>query len=328
MADEDSPIGIARRLAVEAEADVVIYNGAMDRGFVLQFVQRIFMFQRHSKLIFLLVTDGGDPDAAYKMMRYLHPRYSHITLLVSGSCKSAGTLAAVGAHEVAFAPYGELGPLDIQQYKPDNLTGMESGLTITEAIDTLTRKAMDLHREHYTTILTATGRIVSFNSAAKVATELTTALFTPIFGRIDPYDVGQKARSMRIAISYGERLAAVTQSLKVNALDTLTRGYPSHSFVIDLTEANELFNNVRALTTTESALVASLGDRARVQSYGVEPFLYVLSEDPLEGEGDRDESGHDDGVPHEDAFTDRGGSEEGLADAAPARTVGAADSAG
>lgn len=317
VVEDNSPIGIARRIAAETNADVVAYNGPMDRSDVLRFVQRIYFHRRHPRLIFLLVTDGGDPDAAYKMMRYLHPRYEHITLLISGSCKSAGTLAAIGAHELAFAPYGELGPLDIQQYKTDNLTGMESGLTITEAIDTLARKAMDLHREHYTTILSSTGRIVSFNSAAKVATELTTGLFAPIFDRIDPYDVGQKARSMRIATSYGERLAAVTKSLKPTALDTLTRGYPSHSFVIDHAEAGELFNNVRTLTPDESALVASLGDIARFQVYGGEPFLYVLSEDALEIEDDGHHAENDGSRLDEDAFADRGGPTEGVSDASP-----------
>ncbi len=34
-----------------------------------------------------------------------------VTLWVIGPCKSAGTLVAIGAHEIAFAPHGELGPL-------------------------------------------------------------------------------------------------------------------------------------------------------------------------------------------------------------------------
>lgn len=278
QAEPNSPVHFGRLVAAEADADVIIYNGAMDRSHVLDFVQTVFRHRSRKKLILILVTDGGDPDAAYKMMRYLHRRYDRITVLVAGNCKSAGTLAVIGAHEVAFAPYGELGPLDIQTYKTDNLAGMESGLTITEAIDTLVKKAMDLHREHYTGILTATGRVVSFASAASVATELSTGLFAPIFARIDPYDVGQKARSMRIANSYAERLATVSKNLKEDAVENLTRGYPSHSFVIDMEESQELFNNVRGLTDAESSLIEALGGIARVQFYGHGPIIFFLSE--------------------------------------------------
>jgi hypothetical protein len=295
------PMEIARLLADEVDADVMIYNGPMARHHVFEFVQRAYFYRARPNFILVLVTDGGDPDAAYKMMRYLQLRYKRITVIVAGSCKSAGTLAALGAHELAFAPYGELGPLDIQQYKTDNLAGMESGLTISEAIDTLTRKALDYHREHYTGILNSSGGVISFGSAAKVASDLVTGIFSPIFDRIDPYDVGQKARSMRIANDYGERLMRVGGNLKQNALDTLTRGYPSHSFVVDMEEAKELFNNVRVLSDREVELVDSLGPPARMQ-ISHEAIIYFLSEPEAEIERD---AGAADGPAHEDADGDR-----------------------
>jgi hypothetical protein len=283
----------------ESGADVFLYNGGIARGADLKLIETIHKNRSRNNAILLLTTNGGSPDAAYKIARYFQEKYDRFTVLISGLCKSAGTLVAVGAHELAFAPYGELGPLDIQSYKTDNLAGMESGLTINEAIEALTNQAMKKHGEHYARIITSTGRVVSFQSAAKTATDLVTGLFAPIFGRIDPYDVGQKARSMRIAMEYGKRLSAHSGNLKEpSSLDQLARSYPSHSFVINRDEASELFSNVRVLTDAERQLVDCLGVVMRddVESMQGEPVIMCLTMKDGGTRADSDSEG--------DAFTD------------------------
>lgn len=279
-ATSDSPIACAKRLGDDADADVYLYNGELRRGDDLKFINAIHEHRHHANVTLLLVTNGGMPDAAYKIARYLQDCYEKFTVIVAGKCKSAGTLLAVGADEIAFAPYGELGPLDIQTFQTDNLAGMESGLTITEAMDALAVQAIRKHAQHYRDILNSTGRVVSFASAAETATQLVTGLFAPIFGQIDPYDVGQKARSMRIAHDYGKRLAQKSENLKDDALDKLTRAYPSHSFVLDYKEASELFKNVRKLTDDESALVKALGGLAREETNLSAAISFPLTQKP------------------------------------------------
>lgn len=63
--------------------------------------------------------------------------------------------------------------------------------------------------------------------------------------QIDPLTWGEHQRAVSIALGYGERLAAAKKSLKDNALLRLVTGYPSHTFVIDRSEAKTLFNNVK-----------------------------------------------------------------------------------
>ena len=48
--------------------------------------------------------------------------YKKFIVLVSGYCKSAGTLVACGAHELVFSDAGEIGPIDIQMEKKDDLS--------------------------------------------------------------------------------------------------------------------------------------------------------------------------------------------------------------
>ncbi len=52
-----------------------------------------------------MVTEGGDADPAYRIARCLQDHYDRFSLFVSGYCKSAGTLVALGAHELQMKAY-------------------------------------------------------------------------------------------------------------------------------------------------------------------------------------------------------------------------------
>lgn len=245
----------AKAVSEESDSDVFLYNGTIKRGADLAVIQEMYRAKRQKYAILILVTSGGDPHAAYKIARYAQNHYEAYTVLVPGMCKSAGTLIAVGANCIAFASYGELGPIDIQTIKTDNLAERQSGLTITESINHLTKSALLMHGGVFAAIMNDTDAVISFKTAAEAASELVTGLYTPIFSQIDPMEVGEKARSMRIASDYGKRLNARSQNLESEALNNLTRTYPSHSFVIDMQEAGSLFSNIRPLTEHEQTLV-------------------------------------------------------------------------
>ena len=271
------------------EADVYFYNGTIKRGTDLKFIELVHNEKSQPNAILVLVTSGGDAHAAYKIAKYMQNNYDHFTVLVPGMCKSAGTLIAVGAHCVAFAPYGELGPIDIQTIKIDNLAERQSGLTITESIEHLTKSAIRAHGGVFGAIMNDTDAIISFKTAAQAASELVTGLYRPIFAQIDPMEVGEKARSMRIASDYGNRLDLRAKNLKEDALKHLTQTYSSHSFVIDMQEAEGLFKSTRILSDEERDLIDSLDITARheVQTEDQEPFFLCLSTSE-DGEHDDD----------------------------------------
>ena len=56
--------------------------------------------------------------------------------------------------------------------------------------------------------------------------------------------------------SYGQRIE--TDNVKEGTLDTLVSGYPTHEFVIDLPEAQGLFEKVGPLTEDERVLAEHL----------------------------------------------------------------------
>lgn len=243
--------------------DVYLYNGAIERKADLQFIQTVANEKASENCLVIMVSPGGNPDAAYKMARYLQHKYESFSVLISGMCKSAGTLFAIGAKEVIFTPYGELGPLDIQLTKTDHIAGLESGLNISEAFDALEGRARDTFVGLTIEIISNSGGVVSFNTAAHAASEIVGSIYGPVFARIDPEEVGSRSRAMRIGEDYGKRLNLKWNNLKSEALDLLSQTYPSHGFVIDFLEASSLFNNTRLANEAELALVDGLGELAR-----------------------------------------------------------------
>ncbi len=234
--------------------DVFLYSGSIERGDDWKFIDLVSKSQSSSKCIVIMVSGGGNPDAAYKMSRYLLHKYDSYSVLVSGICKSAATLFAIGANELVFCPFGELGPLDIQLEKQDQVTRQESGLNISEAFLALEQRAEATFNKLVRDQIDRTRGVVSFQTASDIATAMVSALYGPIFAQIDPEEVGSRTRAMRIGEEYAARLN-LSANLKPKALEYLTTFYSSHSFVIDYAEAQTLFHRVRLATELELALV-------------------------------------------------------------------------
>lgn len=249
--------------------DWFLYSGEVKRVIDFKFYEFVAEKKASEDVCLVLCTPGGTPDAAYKMGRYLQTRYDSFKLLIPGFCKSAGTLLAIAADELIFSPYGELGPLDIQMAKTDNLAGLESGLNISEAFLTLENRAKDTFHNLVVEITNNSGGIISFQTASHSAAEIVGSLFGQIFGKIDPEEVGSRARAMRIGEDYGARLNRKYGNLREGALAILSQSYTSHGFVIDMEEAKGLFNQVREASDSEKALIEKLGLCCRIPDQNI-----------------------------------------------------------
>ena len=130
-----------RRIVLAQNTDVLIMNAPIERHRDRRLIAKCSQRQCRPNLLLLLVTEGGNPDVAYRIARCIQDRYENFTCLVSGFCKSAGTLVLLGANELAFSDHGEIGPLDIQMAKKDELWESESGLTVMTALTALHENA-------------------------------------------------------------------------------------------------------------------------------------------------------------------------------------------
>jgi hypothetical protein len=270
----------AERVAEALDADVYLYNGRIERRYDGQLFEHVRKWSpRRPNVFFVLVTGGGDADAAYRMARCLQTYYRRVIVFVPGFCKSAGSLVLIGAHEIVMSDQGEFGPLDVQMQKTDELFELSSGLTVIEAIRFLEERAHLMLEDTFLRIKTGSGGQITFRTASDIAVSITSGLLEPISKQIDPMHLGEAARAMNIARDYGQRLEAVSKNLKASALSELVAAFSSHGFVIDRAEAeSKYFENVRPPTEDEEMLADLLGDVARWPTSAEQPAVGYLTD--------------------------------------------------
>jgi hypothetical protein len=112
-------------------------------------------------------------------------------------------------------------------------------------------------------------------------------LVSPIFEKLDPVTIGEDYRSNRLALAYAERLNVEAKNLvrriEFDALETLLSSYQSHGFVIDKTEAENLFRNVKPICEEMVPVILALGSEAvlpRNRRRGLNPKLEYLNDEP------------------------------------------------
>ncbi|NEV76763.1 hypothetical protein DYI24_06870 [Rhodopseudomonas sp. BR0C11] len=234
---------------------------------------------RHKKndnVVLILVTYGGSANAAYRTARLLQTVYEDVVAFLPAECKSAGTLLVTAANSVVISPFGEIGPLDVQLLKRDELSGRRSGLTTRSALEDLKTHSFDLFEHFMTEIISKSGTAVSFRTAADVAARVSSKLMSRIYEQINPDALGQDYRDLSIAIRYGERLNRKFNNLQKDALKRLVYDYPSHDFVIDLEEARELFQRVELPTPALMRLVSSRAMDCLIPKYGSDRLVAML----------------------------------------------------
>jgi hypothetical protein len=255
----------ADALSAALNADIIFFSGDLRAWYSSKyFVETCREWKhKHPNAAIIVVTSGGSADAGYKIARFLQSQYKEVYALVLGHCKSAGTLIVSGAHKIYMGDFGELGPLDVQISKKDELWESTSGLNVDEAVQAMENTAEKMFFQYLSRIKTRY-RSVTFRTAAEVSTGLIEKILGPIAAQIDPKEIGENSRAMDITKNYATRLNRKSGNFKdKQSIDFLVQSYPDHGFVIDLEEAQSIFKEVHPLTKEMEALDEKLGDLAR-----------------------------------------------------------------
>jgi len=267
----NSPVpGSTDRLA--AGYDFLLVNSEITEVTFPEVMQCVSACKRNRKVVLVLVTYGGDANAAYRIGRYLQTVYEEdIIAFTPAECKSAGTLLVTAANSIAISPFGEIGPLDVQLLQRDELAGRRSGLTTRAALENLKAHSFELF-EHIMIEIKRRSLSVSFRLAAEIASKMSSDLLGRVYEQIIPAELGQDNRDLSIAYAYGERLNERFGNLRPAGLKRLVYEYPSHDFVIDLREAKQIFERaelpsptlVNLMDTRTSDCLIPKGGRNRV----------------------------------------------------------------
>jgi len=314
----DGQQAIIALLESSLDRDFIVINHRVSRDLHYKLSRLLEEKAANDRCTVFLTTRGGDPNGGYRVARCLRHYYKHIRLVVPSRCKSAGTLIAIAADELAIGDLGELGPLDIQVQKGSELQENSSGLDIQQALQAVTTHAQDAF---YRLMLSSRGLGLSTKLCAELAATVTNGIVHPLMGQIDPIRVGEMQRATRVALEYGQRLNKYSSNLRDNSLERLIGDYPAHGFVIDRKEATELFENVGPMSPEEQQLsevfwhtVISGEDRSD---------LFFLDRPPHNTDRDthEDANGANEGIPsqaQEQNSVDESGAGQLLAHSAPA----------
>lgn len=271
-----------------SDSDVIFYMGGICREGYNSLSEQLS--PRDKDVLLIIGTLGGDPHAGYRIARAIRHNYKDkkLTVAIPGYCKSAGTLICIGASELVVSDKGELGPLDVQISKPDELFELSSGLDIIQALDFLNTNAMDSFKRYLIEIKVGSG--ITTRMASNIARKFASELYAPIFGHIDPVRLGEIQRAMLIAQAYGQRLDKYAKNLKNNALSKLMASYPDHGFVIDRREARDLFKNVREPSHSEHSLMTCMYNTSTASAESPKVLVchkpQVEQEDSTDGQND------------------------------------------
>lgn len=284
---EGNPILRAvREIKTSSDADIYFYRGEMRRDGYDALSECARELPRQKNCLLFLATYGGDADTAFRIGRALWHYYPEgkLSILVRKECKSAGTLLAIAGSELVMCDESELGPLDVQLSKRDELYERSSGLDIVQALAVIRSEALTSFRDYMLDISVGSGQQISVKVAAEMATKLVTGLFSNVYSQIDPLKLGEIQRAIAIAEAYGKRLDEHGKNLKRGALRKLVLEYPSHGFVIDRKEARSLFKNVRSPSNAEEKLADLIYNHIPAKSLG-EPVVFRFKEDEPNGGG-------------------------------------------
>jgi hypothetical protein len=258
--------GLASKIGNPLQADVIFISAAIERPLDRQVIEACIKRKRQKNVILILVTTGGNADVAYRIARCLQDKYEAFTCFIPGICKSAGTIMALGANDLIISDQGEMGPLDVQLYKSDELWELSSGLTAMDALNTMQFQAFNMFETYLLELKRKSQGQITLKTAAEIASNMTAGLYGKIYAQIDPMKLGENSRAMTIAQQYGERLGQKGDNLNDNTVTRLAARYPSHGFVIDRKEAATLFKRVRVPDESECELIQMLGEIALTES--------------------------------------------------------------
>lgn len=229
----------ARLVGETYDADVILYSATIHPDHVDRLVDEVSFADKSETVILSLATMGGNPHAAYRLARLLQRQYERFVLLLCGKCKSAGTLIALGADSIIMGPHGQLGPLDMQTIKEDEIYLQSSVLDIRQALDAIGGYSFRFFETFLLRIVASSQGSITTQTASEIASEMASSLMEPISSQIDPLRLGEDERMMMIASEYGGRLAPQRE----DAIAHLIQDYPSHGFVIDVEEAKEILGD-------------------------------------------------------------------------------------
>lgn len=181
------------------------------------------------ELDLLIVSDGGDPTVAWRIVSLIRERATKFSALVPQAAYSAATLIVLGADEVVMHPNGNLGPTD-PQIRVQRRSGKDGA---TEAVGFGSEDLMAFLR-------------FSRDQVGLKEPEHMLAVYSKFCDEVTTLGVGISARSALLSVTLGEKLLQLhmkegAEKQRAREIsEKLTKDYFHHGYPVNRTEAREI----------------------------------------------------------------------------------------
>jgi hypothetical protein len=212
-------------------------GGSICQNDVMAMSQLLDTRKHGSAVGLFLKSDGGNPEAALRLVHMLRSRFSRVVLFAPFECASAATMVALGANEIHMGPTSYLTAVD---------TSLKHQLSPVDSRNEIVSVSQD-----------EVSRILRLWKEQRVKGNP----YPEVYRYLHPLVIGALDRSSSLSIRICQELLSyhMTSPKKAEAISRqLNSSYPSHSYPITAREARKLGLNVRDLGTKEGALLREL----------------------------------------------------------------------
>ena len=223
--------------------------------------------QQFEGIDLVIHSGGGDINVAYQMVELIRLHTERLFACVPLYAKSAATLLCLGADEIFLDKMAQLGPLDTQVYeeKKGGIGDFTSALNPFKALEQAHSFSLDALDNSVRMIAVSSG--LDLDECIRHAINFVVGTTGPLFSRLDPGKLGEYSRALAVGSEYGNRLLRRftdwDDRKRAFVVDKLVHGYPSHDYVIDYHELEELGFKVRLFEGGERDAIETALDAAR-----------------------------------------------------------------
>ena len=201
-------------------------SGQMAGDAIRPVIDQLEQIPKEKKEIdFLIISNGGDPIAAMRIIGLLRERFSKVSVLLPYVAYSAATILSLGADEIVMHPYSNLGPVDpqlaVSHKSPDGKTeNLQFGSEdIVNYIDFI-KSDVGISDQQYLL-----------------------ASIKPLIDQVGSLSIGNAKRGQRLSLSLSERMLSshIDDPSKVSTIaKALNSSYYHHGYAVGRKEAKEI----------------------------------------------------------------------------------------
>lgn len=196
---------------------------SMQNWDVPEVMDQINLAPKDSKMVdVLIVSDGGDPNVAWKLMSLLREHFETVSVLIPHAAYSAATLFSLGANEIVMHPNGNLGPVDPQ-------------ISIQKAGEVNQQR---FGYEDISSLIDFAKNRMSLTGSADLK-----SLFDILCQQIGTIPLGVAVRASFLLESMGNKLLMMHQkdeAICKGIIEKLTKAFHNHNFSLGRNEAKKI----------------------------------------------------------------------------------------